>query len=657
MLFMFMMIEILSTLSATRDNDIDYLYFLTGTELHPYETEDFTEDSIFSHNGLLSNPGLKDEVIEILADSTPITARNNQNSMNNQEKPKRKRRGLTHEEYTEYLKEQDSDENKQRRYRNAMAMDWHFLDVSGVERLDITDPDGNTNTPLGIAADLAVPDVLYSYGTLPEDNYVVPHEVRMPANKIYDVKFRASSEGIRIEMLRGPGRNVSVKTVRYLDLHLPVGVMAWLKFTPQGVEDLRYDADGDGIFESTLAPTYSVTGDAAKDITPPIVRINTEISGNTATVTITATDEETGVKYIKYRTSGGRYQLYTSPFIVNLTQTGMIYAFAEDNVGNRLVSFKSVDFTPPTSSVNISQLPTSDGWHNSPVAVNFSAVDDIGGSGVQEIIYSAMGATQIPETSLSVSRDPFAFPRPSTAGDIVYATANIDGEGITTLTYFSKDKQGNAESPKTLQVKIDYTPARSAATVSASGNAANISLSATDVRLVYNPYTELIEPDPNFPVSGVSIIKYSIDNGTEQTYSSPFNFTGTAGEHTLYYYSVDRAGNVEAVKTETFTLTAPSTPMPVRPVLECVAQNTDGTYTAKFGYKNDNSGEVTIPVGANNKFTPTPINRGQTTIFQPGRIRYAFEVVFNGNNLVWTLKGPDNSGRTSTASRNSARCQ
>lgn len=650
------------TPSASRSNGFESLYFLPGTEDLPFTTDDFTEDSLYSHNGLLSNPDVIDEVLVHLEDDEPESSENNQSNMSNLENPKRPKKFKSREEHKEYWKKKreyyKSEEFQQRMYENSMAMDWHFLDVSGVERLDITDPDGNTNTPLGIAADLAVPDVLYSYGTLPEDNYIVPHEVRMPANKIYDVKFRATSEGIRIEMLRGPGRNISVKTVRYLDLHLPVGVMAWLKFTPQGVEDLRYDADGDGIFESTLAPTYSVTGDAAKDITPPIVRINTDISGNTATVTITATDEETGVKYIKYRTSSGRYQLYTVPFTVNLNQVGMIYALAEDNVGNRLVSFKSVDFTPPTSTANTLPVPTSDGWHNSSVDVSFSAVDDTGGSGVQEIVYSASGATQIPETSLFVSRDPFAFPRPSAATDVLSAVASVGGEGITTVTYFARDKQGNAETPKTLQIKIDYEPSRSSAMISVNGNTANISLSATDVRFVYNPVTEIYEPDPNFPVSGVDSIRYSIDDEVFQTYSASFSFSGSGGTHTIRFYSVDNAGNIEAEQTEDFTLTAPPiTSMSVSPILECVAVNVDGTYTARFGYESQNTVPVTISIEEENKFTPVPKDRGQPTVFQPGRIYNAFEVIFNGNTLTWHLTGPDGQRRNLKASRNSARCQ
>jgi len=121
---------------------------------------------------------------------------------------------------------------------------------------------------------------------------------------------------------------------------------------------------------------------------------------------------------------------------------------------------------------------------------------------------------------------------------------------------------------------------------------------------------------------------------------------------------VSTAGNYPVWVTEgttnsdTLTYRVVSTlPQPVRPVLECVTNNGDGTYTAYFGYKNDNTVSVYIPAGSKNKFTPTPQDRGQTKVFLPGREYRVFTVNFNGSNLVWTL-----NGRTSTASSNSAPC-
>ncbi|MGH9568872.1 MAG: hypothetical protein ACRD4F_04500, partial [Candidatus Angelobacter sp.] len=94
----------------------------------------------------------------------------------------------------------------------------------------------------------------------------------------------------------------------------------------------------------------------------------------------------------------------------------------------------------------------------------------------------------------------------------------------------------------------------------------------------------------------------------------------------------------------------------VKPELECVVNNGNGSYTAQFGYENLNTGAVNIPVGSSNGFSPTPADRGQPTVFQPGRQRSAFSVTFDGSNLVWSLQGPDGIARTSKASSSSSGC-
>ncbi len=95
----------------------------------------------------------------------------------------------------------------------------------------------------------------------------------------------------------------------------------------------------------------------------------------------------------------------------------------------------------------------------------------------------------------------------------------------------------------------------------------------------------------------------------------------------------------------------------ISPILECVDLNADGTYTAHFGYLNDNDINIIIPISSKNKFTPSPIDQGQPFIFLPGRQVDIFQVPFDGSNLVWTLTSPNGSTRTSTASDNPAqRC-
>ncbi len=89
----------------------------------------------------------------------------------------------------------------------------------------------------------------------------------------------------------------------------------------------------------------------------------------------------------------------------------------------------------------------------------------------------------------------------------------------------------------------------------------------------------------------------------------------------------------------------------ITPVLECVDHNSDGTYTAHFGYYNDNDVEVDIPVGNDNAFVGyNGQDAGQPETFLVGRAYDAFQVGFDGNNIVWSLKGPDGQRRTATAS-------
>jgi len=93
----------------------------------------------------------------------------------------------------------------------------------------------------------------------------------------------------------------------------------------------------------------------------------------------------------------------------------------------------------------------------------------------------------------------------------------------------------------------------------------------------------------------------------------------------------------------------------VSPVLECVEQNEDGSYTAYFGYNNSSDQAYTIPVGTDNFFTPGN-DVGQPTVFEPGRHVKVFSFNFTSGNQVWTLMTPGGSGSTATASPRSKAC-
>ncbi len=120
----------------------------------------------------------------------------------------------------------------------------------------------------------------------------------------------------------------------------------------------------------------------------------------------------------------------------------------------------------------------------------------------------------------------------------------------------------------------------------------------------------------------------------------------------------------------TNTATATSTPVPpkidVRPIVECVAENGDGTYTAHFGYENRGDVAVEIPIGPQNRVFGGGVSgddQGQPTYFdfpnvlpgRPGRSPFwpdtAFAVTFNGSQITWAL-----NGRQANASAGTQRC-
>jgi hypothetical protein len=90
---------------------------------------------------------------------------------------------------------------------------------------------------------------------------------------------------------------------------------------------------------------------------------------------------------------------------------------------------------------------------------------------------------------------------------------------------------------------------------------------------------------------------------------------------------------------------------PVRPVLECVAVNGDGSYTAVFGSYNPSANEVTIPVGPQNFFDGARPDVGQPTVFAGDRQVAAFSLSFREGTVTWNL-----AGRAATASAASTPC-
>ena len=99
---------------------------------------------------------------------------------------------------------------------------------------------------------------------------------------------------------------------------------------------------------------------------------------------------------------------------------------------------------------------------------------------------------------------------------------------------------------------------------------------------------------------------------------------------------------------------SPAKPQAVQPRVECLGTKADGSHFAWFSYHNKNKETVTIPLGDDNRFDDV-VDRGQPTVFRPGKQEYAFYIEFTSdgaNGTVdpeWTLTyggRTQDSGRT-----------
>src|SRR2546427_718421 len=143
------------------------------------------------------------------------------------------------------------------------------------------------------------------------------------------------------------------------------------------------------------APRVPLPPDFGPDSGPPVATASLSGIRGTANwfvspvdVTLTATDDSSGVASIHYRTDGGTWQLYSNPITVQGDGSHTIDYYATDLAGNnetaRTTSFQ-IDTVGPVSSAQVSGTLANDGSYLSPVTVTLTSSDAT--SGVQSEQY------------------------------------------------------------------------------------------------------------------------------------------------------------------------------------------------------------------------------------------------------------------------------
>jgi hypothetical protein len=249
---------------------------------------------------------------------------------------------------------------------------------------------------------------------------------------------------------------------------------------------------------------------------------------------------------------------------------------ALDNAGNSATAHTSVslDKTPPTITAVADRAANDNGWYDDDVAVSFTCGDSLSGIDTcpapmtlgQGADQSASGTARdnagntasdgvsgisVDKTDPSLSGAATTSPNGNGwySGDVtIHWTASdalsgldgaapgdstITGEGDNLSTSASvADKAGNSTNTTVSGIKIDRTPPSTLASVPAPLESGWY---AGDVEVTLTTGADL---------SGIDKTYYSVDGGTAQLYGGPFQHT-PKGVHTITFWSVDKAGNVE----------------------------------------------------------------------------------------------------------------
>jgi outer membrane protein assembly factor BamB len=254
-----------------------------------------------------------------------------------------------------------------------------------------------------------------------------------------------------------------------------------LHFTSEGTNQTQQVTvtDNAGNTATFTSPAVNI------DLTAPVTRISLpgisqtqEFFTGPVSVTLSASDNLSGVASTLYSINGGPAQTYTTTFSITGDGSYAIEYWSVDTAGNteaHKTRTMGIDTTAPVTQASVSGSAGMNNWYRSAVQVSLNASDNV--SGVYNSFYRIDGG------AIQTYAGPFVL---STVGQ-------------HTVDYWSVDNVNNTEATHSLAIKIDTT----APVVTATANPATAKKGPT-------PITVTVSGSATDALSGISSASYNV---------------------------------------------------------------------------------------------------------------------------------------------------